>query len=96
MKCLERFRLFGYLLTAVDGTGHLSFTKRHCKTCLRQRHGDTIVYYHTVLEAKIVTEDGLAISIATEFIPGGVSRRTQSGAITRAGERRPRGNEAGL
>ncbi len=34
MKCLDRFRLQGYLLTAVDGTGHLSFTKRHCETCL--------------------------------------------------------------
>ena len=68
MKCLKRFRLFGYLLTAADGTGHLTFTKRHCETCLTQKHGDTIVYYHTLLEAKIVTEDGMAISIATEFI----------------------------
>ena len=37
------------------------------------------VYYHMVLEAKLVTEAGLVISLATEFIPGGVSRRTLVG-----------------
>ena len=68
MKCLDRFRLDGYLLIAVDGTGHVSFRKRHCDRCLTQKQGDTTIYYHLVLEAKIVTENGMAISVVQEFV----------------------------
>ena len=96
MKSLDRWRLFGRLLVVIDATGHLVFKERRCEHCLTQKQGGMTVYYHMVLEAKLVTEAGLVISLATEFIPGGVIRRTQSGAITRAGKRRPRGDEAGL
>ncbi|MFQ6609052.1 MAG: hypothetical protein ACE5EE_11065 [Fidelibacterota bacterium] len=70
MKCLEKFRLLGkYYLIAIDGTGHLVFNERHCEHCLVQKKGGKVLYYyHNVLEAKLVTANGLALSIATEFI----------------------------
>lgn len=68
MRVLDPFRLGGRLVVAVDGTGMLTFHQRHCPHCLTQKHGDTVVYFHPVLEAKIVTEAGLAISLESEFI----------------------------
>ena len=70
MKSLSSFRLLDkYYLVAVDGTGHLAFADRHCPYCLtKEKDGKIIYYYHNVLEAKIVTENGLALSIETEFI----------------------------
>ena len=70
MKCLKPFRLLDkYYMVAVDGTGHLAFADRHCPYCLtKEKDGKIIYYYHNVLEAKIVTENGLALSIETEFI----------------------------
>jgi len=70
MKCLEKYRLLGqYYMIAIDGTGHLVFNERHCEHCLvMKKDGKVLYYYHNVLEAKLVTENGLAISIATEFI----------------------------
>lgn len=68
-RCLEGDRLLQrWYRVAVDMTGHLVFRKRHCKHCLTQQHGETTVYYHPVLEAKLVTLCGLSISIATEFV----------------------------
>lgn len=55
-------------VVAVDGTGVLVYNKRHCPYCLtRVRDGKT-VYYHNVLEAKLVTPNGFAFSLMTEFI----------------------------
>jgi hypothetical protein len=70
MKCLASFRLLDkYYMVAVDGTGHLAFKDRHCTHCLtKEKDGKVIYYYHNVLEAKIVTETGLALSCQTEFI----------------------------
>ena len=68
MRALDPFRLLGRLVVAVDGTGMLTFHQRHCEHCLTQKHGDTVVYFHPVLEAKIVTSAGLAISLESEFI----------------------------
>jgi len=69
MKALDRWRLFGAHLVAVDGTGQLFFRKRHCPHCLTQKapSGETL-YFHHVLEAKLVTANGFAFSLATEFI----------------------------
>jgi hypothetical protein len=67
---LERYRLLGqYYCIAIDATGIHTFTKRHCPHCLVQEHenGPTI-YYHMVLEAKLITPSGLAFSIASEFV----------------------------
>jgi hypothetical protein len=68
-KVLDRWRLFGHFLVAIDGTGVLSFRERHCPACLtRNLKNGTTVYYHPVLEAKLVTANGLALSLMTEFI----------------------------
>lgn len=68
MKALDDYRLQGRVVIGLDGTGHLRFHKRHCSTCLTQKNGDVTVYMHQVLEAKILTDSGLALSIGTEFI----------------------------
>jgi hypothetical protein len=69
-KVLSRWRLLNkYYLVAIDGTGMLVFKERHCKHCLTKklRNGETL-YYHPVLEAKLVTANGFAFSLMTEFI----------------------------
>lgn len=68
-KVLYHYRLLDrYFLVAVDGTGMLTFAERHCPHCLtRTLHGRTI-YYHPLLEAKLVTRDGLVLSLMSEFI----------------------------
>ncbi len=68
MKALDGARLMGHFLVVVDGTGQLRFRERHCKHCLEQRIATTTVYYHSVLEAKLVTPEGLVISVGSEFI----------------------------
>jgi hypothetical protein len=68
-KCFEKYRLLGkYYLIVIDGTQHLCFSKRHCEHCLKKKlsNGQTI-YYHPVLEAKLILPFGMALSIATEF-----------------------------
>jgi len=69
-KVLARYRLLGvYYLVAIDGTGVLTFPVRHCPHCLtRTLHNGQTLYYHPVLEAKLVTANGFACSLMTEFI----------------------------
>jgi len=68
-KVLYPSRLLGiYYVVAVDGTGTLTFDERHCPFCLTQVHGTKTLYYHKVLEAKIVTPNGFSFSLMTEFI----------------------------
>jgi len=68
-KVLYSFRVLGiYFVVAVDGTGTVNFDHRHCPHCLtRTRNGKTL-YYHPVLEAKLLTSNGFAFSLMTEFI----------------------------
>jgi hypothetical protein len=68
MKALDDARLFGHFLVVLDATGQLYFRQRHCAHCLEQKVEGTTRYYHNVLEAKLVTPEGLALSIGTEFI----------------------------
>ncbi len=70
MKVLDRFRLLGrYYMVAVDATGLAVYKERHCPHCLtKKKNGKIIYYYHNVLEAKIVTDIGLTVSIESEFI----------------------------
>jgi hypothetical protein len=67
-KILDSYRLFGRLIVAIDGTGTLTFVSRHCPNCLTRKQGAKILYYHNVLEAKLVTPNGLVFSLMTEFI----------------------------
>ncbi len=63
-------RLFGvYFLVAMDGTGVLVYHEKHCDYCLtRKLSNGSVLYYHPVLEAKLVTAEGYALSLMTEFI----------------------------
>lgn len=67
-KALDAFRLSGRFVVAVDGTGFLVFRRRHCEKCLTHRCDNTTLYLHPVLEAKLVSPCGLALSVGTEFI----------------------------
>jgi hypothetical protein len=69
MKLLDHWRLKGAFLIALDATGQLRFHRRHCPYCITQALSNgTTLYYHPVLEAKLVTSSGLAFSVASEFI----------------------------
>jgi hypothetical protein len=68
MKALDDFRFQGDFVVAVDGTGLMSFSHRHCPQCLTQKHASGTVYLHPVLEAKLISFTGLALSLASEFI----------------------------
>jgi hypothetical protein len=68
-KVLYRYRLFDrYFLVSIDGTGMLTFSERHCDHCLTMTHNGRTTYYHPILEAKLVTRDGLVFSLMTEFV----------------------------
>jgi hypothetical protein len=51
-------------------TGPVCFPgcNKHCEHCLTRKVGDHSEYYHHVLEAKLLTQDGLAFSIDSEFV----------------------------
>ena len=68
MRALDYGRLHGYFLLVLDGTGQLHFPRRHCEHCLERTSKGKTYSYHNVLEAKLVTPDGLALSAASEFI----------------------------
>jgi len=77
-KVLYSYRLFGiYFIVAIDGTGTISFSHRHCPHCLTRTHNGKTLYYHPVLEAKIVTSNGFAFSLMTEFIENPGAKATK-------------------
>ncbi len=68
-KVLLKYRLYNYYMIVVDGTGYLSFKKRHCAHCLtRCKNGKVIGYYHPVVEAKLVAPNGFVLSVESEFV----------------------------
>jgi hypothetical protein len=73
-KSFDSAKFLGeYWLVIVDATQLFSFKERHCEHCLTQTfnkgtEGEKTIYYHQVLEAKLVLGDDLIVSIATEFI----------------------------
>ena len=77
-KVLYSYRLLGiYFIVAIDGTGTVSFNRRHCPHCLtRTRNGKTL-YYHPVLEAKLLTSNGFAFSLMAEFIENSGDKATK-------------------
>jgi len=59
--------LLGHLMAVSDGTGIFASSEFHCPQCLTQRHQDgSMTYMHNVLETKVITWNGLALSIMTE------------------------------
>lgn len=68
-KVLYPYRLLDrYFVVAVDGTGRLTFPERHCSHCLTVKHHGKTIYYHPVLEAKLVLSNGFVFSLMTEFV----------------------------
>lgn len=68
-KVLYSYRVLGiYFIVAVDGTGTVNFDHRHCPHCLTRTYNGKTLYYHPVLEAKLLTSNGFAFSLMTEFI----------------------------
>ena len=73
-KQFNRGRLQGkYWKVILDGTGLFYFKEKHCENCLCTVRTDedgkkTKLYYHKVLEAKIVLSESMVLSIGTEFI----------------------------
>ncbi len=70
-KVFHKNRIFGkYFLIAVDGSHAMTVSEGHCEHCLKRRSeksGKT-TYFHNVAEAKLVTENGFSISLATEWV----------------------------
>ena len=76
-KTLHKFRFQKqWFIVAVDGTGIMSFSKKHCDECQSKtsKNGKT-TWFHNVLEAKLICSNGFSISLATEWIekPKGTS-----------------------
>lgn len=72
-KMFDKYRYKGkYFQIVVDGTGLVTFKERHCNHCLKKTYNkgqedEYSIYYHYVLEAKLVVGD-IVISIDTEFV----------------------------
>jgi hypothetical protein len=74
-RSLEKYRLMDkYWCIAIDGSQLYSFNEKHCDHCLKKEYKnketaevEKTVYYHTVLEAKLVLGD-MVFSILTEFV----------------------------
>jgi hypothetical protein len=74
-KVFDKSKVFGKYLIAVDGSHAMTVSEGHCEHCLKrtsEKSGKT-TYFHNVVEAKLVTENGFSISLATEWVenPGG-------------------------
>lgn len=75
MHTFDNSRIRGkYWQIIVDGVEMHNTNKRHCPHCLTREHKDKdgnivwVEYYHCVLEAKLVLNGKIVVSIATEFI----------------------------
>lgn len=86
-------RLLGCWRIILDGTGVAYFKERHCEHDLVQKHKnpttgtETLLYFHKVLEAKIVLAKNLVISIGTEFIENENADVDKQDCETRAAKR---------
>ena len=69
-KVFYRFKFLGkkYQIV-VDGTGVISSDTKHCDQCIVKTSKNGVkTYFHSVLEAKLVTSNGFSISLASEWI----------------------------
>lgn len=69
-KVFHKFRLLGKrFVVAIDGTGVASYGQDYSGECLSKtsKNGQT-TWFHHVLEAKLVTSNGIVVSLATEWI----------------------------
>lgn len=89
----EGARFLGkYWLVIFDATGLFHFPERHCPHCLKKvinkgTPEEKEIYYHHVLEAKLVLGDGFVISMGTEFIENESEDVSKNDCETRAFKR---------
>jgi len=69
-KVFQKFKFLGkFHHIAIDATGVCSFSEKHCDYCLTKTSKNGVVtYFHNVLEAKLITENGFSISLCSEWI----------------------------
>lgn len=70
-KVFYRFRLLGsHYTVAIDGTGTNSYAENDEKQTRLHKTSKNgkVTYYHHVVEAKLVTSNGLCISLASEWV----------------------------
>jgi len=69
-KVLGKHRMTdGSYRVAIDATGIMTVHEGHCDHCLRSTSKAGVTrYFHNMLEAKLLTPNGFAISLATEWI----------------------------
>jgi hypothetical protein len=79
MKALDPARLLGQFVLLLDATGLVCFHQRHCEHCLVRRHGKTTLYYHHVLEAKLLGPAGVVVSLDSEFIENADAAQAKNG-----------------
>ena len=68
MRVLADARMQNLYRIVINATGLWSWSERHCDACLHQTQNGVTTYYHLALEAKLITPDGMALSVCTEFI----------------------------
>lgn len=92
-KQFHKNRFLGkYWRVILDGTGLFYFKEKHCENCLctvrKTEDGKkTKMYYHKVLEAKIVLSDNIVVSIGTEFIENESENVSKQDCETNAAKR---------
>ncbi|MDM8522618.1 hypothetical protein QUF80_04530 [Desulfococcaceae bacterium HSG8] len=69
-KTFRRYRFLGkYVRVVIDGTHVMNVNEGHCNHCLHKTSKNgKVTYFHNVLEAKSVCENGFCISLGTERI----------------------------
>jgi hypothetical protein len=66
MRCLERYRFGKEWLVAVDGVVIRKYREEHCPRCLhRTLSNGRELYFHAVLEAKLILANGMVISLGS-------------------------------
>ncbi len=69
-KFLRKYRVLGHSYhVMIDGTHVMDVPEGHCEHCLHQTFKNGRVrYFHNVLEAKLIGDNGFCVSLATEWI----------------------------
>lgn len=69
-KVFGKTRLLGtYYRVAIDATGVMTVKAGHCAHCLKKKSkSGAIICFHNILEAKLITPNGFAISLGSEWI----------------------------
>jgi hypothetical protein len=75
MRCLDKFRFGSEWLVAIDAVHIRRYSTPHCPRCLTQKRPDgSVLYFHAVLEAKLILANGITVSLGSVPIlnpPGG-------------------------